>query len=185
MSNLTKGLILLLVVLGIGAGLVVWKNKVGAGHVSAASFNSISKDEIELLLRDLAKVNPMVLKRFEQDPEMKKQQLENLKQLLAFALLLAPVPAAATVSVETANGDWSQLPALHHRGYDHLSTKMMQKLFEISSEGKCVLPGRSGRMKKELNLSLSFAATQNEGRWPGNGGMAKVAAKACQRARTF
>ncbi len=81
-----------------------------------------------------------------------------MKHLLALALLLAPVPAAATVSVETANGDWSQLPALHHRGYDHLSTKMMQKLFEISSEGKCVLPGRSGRMKKELNLSLSFAA---------------------------
>jgi hypothetical protein len=78
-------LILLLVVLGIGAGLVVWKNKVGGSHVAAASFNSITKDEIELLLRDLAKVNPMVLKRFEQDPEMKKQQLENLKQLLAFA----------------------------------------------------------------------------------------------------
>jgi parvulin-like peptidyl-prolyl isomerase len=78
-------LILLLVVLGIGAGLVVWKNKVGGTHVSAASFNSISKEEIELLLRDLAKVNPMVLKRFEQDPTMKKQQLDNLKQLLAFA----------------------------------------------------------------------------------------------------
>jgi hypothetical protein len=81
-----------------------------------------------------------------------------MKQLLAFALLLAPVPAAATVSVETANGDWSQLPALHHRGYDHLSSKMMQKLFEISSEGKCVLPGRYGGVKSELNLSLSFAA---------------------------
>ena len=75
----------MLVVLGIGAGLVVWKNKVGGTHVSAASFNSISKEEIELLLRDLAKVNPMVLKRFEQDPTMKKQQLDNLKQLLAFA----------------------------------------------------------------------------------------------------
>ena len=75
----------MLVILGIGAGLVVWKNKVGGGHVAAASFNSITKEEIELLLRDLAKVNPMVLKRFEQDPEMKKQQLENLKQLLAFA----------------------------------------------------------------------------------------------------
>ena len=83
MSNLTKGLILLLVVLGIGAGLVVWKNKVG-GH-SAASFNSISKQEVEMLLADVAKVNPMVLKRFAEDPEMKKQQLENLKQLLAFA----------------------------------------------------------------------------------------------------
>jgi hypothetical protein len=83
LSNLTKGLILLLAVLGIGAGLVVWKNKVG-GH-SAGSFNSISKAEVEMLLADVAKVNPMVLKRFAEDPEMKKQQLENLKQLLAFA----------------------------------------------------------------------------------------------------
>ncbi len=74
-----------MVILGIGAGLVVWKNKVGGGHVSAASFNSITKEEIELLLSDLAKQNPMALKRFEQDPQMKKQQLDNLKQLLAFA----------------------------------------------------------------------------------------------------
>lgn len=73
----------MLAILGIGAGLVVWKNKVG-GH-SAASFNSISKEEVEMLLADVAKVNPMVLKRFAEDPEMKKQQLENLKQLLAFA----------------------------------------------------------------------------------------------------
>ena len=83
MSNLTKGLILLLAILGIGAGLVVWKNKVG-GH-AAGSFNSISKEEVEMLLADVAKTNPMVLKRFAEDPEMKKQQLENLKQLLAFA----------------------------------------------------------------------------------------------------
>jgi parvulin-like peptidyl-prolyl isomerase len=84
LSNLAKGLILLLAVLGIGAGLVVWKNKVGGSH-SAGSFNSISKEEVEMLLADVAKVNPMVLKRFAEDPEMKKQQLENLKQLLAFA----------------------------------------------------------------------------------------------------
>ena len=83
MSNLTKGLILLLAVLGIGAGLVVWKNKVG-GHTEA-SFNRITKEEVEMLLADVAKVNPMVLKRFAEDPQMKKQQLENLKQLLAFA----------------------------------------------------------------------------------------------------
>jgi parvulin-like peptidyl-prolyl isomerase len=83
LSNLAKGLILLLVILGIGAGLVVWKNSVG-GH-AAGSFNSISKEEIELLLADVAKVNPMILKRFKEDPEMKKQQVENLKQLLAFA----------------------------------------------------------------------------------------------------
>jgi hypothetical protein len=80
-----------------------------------------------------------------------------MKHLLALALLMAPVPAASA-SVETAIGNWSHLPALHHRGYDHLSSKMMQKLFEISSEGKCVLPGRAGRMKSELHLNLSFAA---------------------------
>ena len=84
MSNLAKGLILLLVVLGVGAGLVVWKNKVGGTHATG-QFNSISREEVEMLLADVAKVNPMVLKRFAEDPEMKKQQLDNLKQLLAFA----------------------------------------------------------------------------------------------------
>ena len=75
-----------MVILGIGAGLVVWKNKVGGGVGHAAGpFNNISKEEVEMLLGDLAKVNPMVLKRFSQDPAMKKEQLDNLKQLLAFA----------------------------------------------------------------------------------------------------
>jgi parvulin-like peptidyl-prolyl isomerase len=83
LSNLTKGVILLLAIIGIGAGLVVWKNKVG-GH-SEGSFNSISKEDVELLLADVAKVNPMILKRFAEDPAMKKQQLDSLKQLLAFA----------------------------------------------------------------------------------------------------
>lgn len=68
-------------ILGIGAGLVFWKSKVG----HAGAFNSISKGEVELLLADVAKVNPMVLKRFKEDPEMKKEQLNNLKELLAFA----------------------------------------------------------------------------------------------------
>lgn len=69
-------------ILAIGAGLVVWKNKVG--HASQ-SFNSISKAEIEMLLADVAKSNPAILKRLKDDPEMKKQQIQNLKELLAFA----------------------------------------------------------------------------------------------------
>lgn len=83
MNNLTKGLILLVVILGIGGALVIWKNKVG-GH-GAQSFNSVSKGEIEMLLADVAKTNPMALKRLAEDEEMKKQQLESIKQLLAFA----------------------------------------------------------------------------------------------------
>jgi len=71
------------VILAIGVGLVVWKKKYGT---SAESFNSISKHEIELLLADVAAKNPMGLKRLADDPEMKKKQLESLKQLMAFAV---------------------------------------------------------------------------------------------------
>jgi hypothetical protein len=73
---------LAVVILLIGVGLVVWKKK-GGGH--SESYNQITRHEIELLLADVAKTNPMVLKRLNEDPEMKKQQTENLKQLLAFA----------------------------------------------------------------------------------------------------
>ena len=83
LSNLTKGIILVVVILAIGAGLVVWKKK--GGGVAAASFNSISREEIEMLLSDVAKSNPAILKKLAEDPEMKKQQIENLRQLLAFA----------------------------------------------------------------------------------------------------
>ena len=82
MSNLTKGIILVVVILAIGAGLVVWKSRTNTVH---ASFNSITKSEIEMLLADVAKTNPAILKRLNEDPEMKKQQIDNLKQLLAFA----------------------------------------------------------------------------------------------------
>ena len=83
MSNLTKGLILVAVILVVGAGLVVWKKKAGGGN---ESFNNISKDEIEILLADVAAKNPMALKRFSEDPDLKKKQLDSLKQLMAFAV---------------------------------------------------------------------------------------------------
>ena len=38
-----------------------------------------------MLLADVAKSNPQILDRLNKDPNMKKQQLDNLKQLLAFA----------------------------------------------------------------------------------------------------
>lgn len=83
MSSLNKALILIVAILLIGFGLAVWKNKVGgAGQVS---YNSISRQEIELLLSDLKTSNPMMLKRLAEDDEMKKQQLKSLKQLFAFA----------------------------------------------------------------------------------------------------
>lgn len=48
-------------------------------------FSGISKVEIEMLMSDVAKSNPVILERLAKDPEMKKAQLENLRELLAFA----------------------------------------------------------------------------------------------------
>ena len=69
--------------------VALWLGIAAAGSFVCAQgssdFRSISKAEITSLLQDVAKTNPMALKRLSEDPEMKKQQLDNLKQLLAFA----------------------------------------------------------------------------------------------------
>lgn len=83
MSSLGKSVVLLVIIMLIGGGLVFWKQKYG-GHTShgEVSFNTMTKAEMELLLKD---ANPMMLKRLAEDPELKKQQLDSIKQLLAIA----------------------------------------------------------------------------------------------------
>jgi hypothetical protein len=49
------------------------------------SFTSLSKREIEMLLTDVAKTNPAVLKYLAEDPAARQEQLKNLRELLAFA----------------------------------------------------------------------------------------------------
>jgi parvulin-like peptidyl-prolyl isomerase len=61
------------------------QNRQGNVPNPVASFKSITAQEINLLLSDVAESNPMVLKRLREDPEMKRDQIENLRQLLAFA----------------------------------------------------------------------------------------------------
>jgi hypothetical protein len=79
-----------------------------------------------------------------------------MKAYLALPLFAALVAASAPpVTVETANGDWSQLPQLSQRGFNHLNTKMMVRLHEIASHRQCELPGYLGN---RLDLRLSFAA---------------------------
>lgn len=81
MSASTKALATVLIILALGAGLLFWKVKTGGAH-HAVELNGLNKAEMELLLKD---ANPMMLKRLADDPELKKQQLDNLKQLFALA----------------------------------------------------------------------------------------------------
>lgn len=50
-----------------------------------ATFQSISRAEIESMLADVAVSNPKVLDRFRDEPELKRDEIDNLRELLAFA----------------------------------------------------------------------------------------------------
>lgn len=79
MNSTSKIIILIAAFLLLGAGLVFWKSTV-ISHAQAKA-NTLTKEEIELLLKD---ANPMMLKQLA-DPKAKAQQIDNFKQLLALA----------------------------------------------------------------------------------------------------
>lgn len=82
-----------------------------------------------------------------------------MARISAAALLFAAlsVPAFA-VTVETANGDWSNLPNLSQRGYNHLNEKMQAKLFEIAQSQRCPsFKLRQGRLDFNLTFATQFA----------------------------
>jgi hypothetical protein len=82
-----------------------------------------------------------------------------MKRLLALPLLLATIAATAPApKVEAVTGDWSSLPALQSRGYDHLHSNVMQRLWELATAKQCKIPGYSLR---KLDLRLSFAVQYN------------------------
>jgi hypothetical protein len=82
-----------------------------------------------------------------------------MKRLLALPLFLATLAAAGPMpKVEVATGDWSQLPPLQSRNYDHLQSNVMQRLWEIAHTKTCTIPGYS---IGNLDFRISFAAQYN------------------------
>lgn len=82
-----------------------------------------------------------------------------MKRLLALPLFLSTMAATAPMpTVEAATGDWSQLPALQSRNYDHLQSNVMQRLWEIARSNTCRIPGYS---IGNLDFRMSFAAQYN------------------------
>ena len=84
-----------------------------------------------------------------------------MRVLCALSLLIATaVPAqAGPVSVEAANGDWSKLPQLSQRGYDHLSEKMQAKLYEIAESKRCpAFTLKQGRLDFRVGFATQYAS---------------------------
>lgn len=72
-----------------------------------------------------------------------------------FLAVAAMSTSATAVTVETASGDWSKLPQLSQRGYEHLGEKMQAKLFEIAESKSCPA---FGLVQGRLNFRMGFAA---------------------------
>lgn len=78
-----------------------------------------------------------------------------MRMIAGLALLMAAVgSSAAAVNVEVATGDWSKLPQLSQRGYEHLNEKMQAKLYEIAKAEQC--PSFK-LIQDRLSMRLSFA----------------------------
>ncbi len=82
MSSLVKMLILVVVVLGLGAGLVFWKTNHAGGHGGGA-VTKVSKEDMEIFLETA--LNPMQLRMLAQSPDQKKALAKNLAELLSLS----------------------------------------------------------------------------------------------------
>lgn len=94
MSTLTKGLILIGVILLMGIGLIFWKNTVGGHH---RIVENISKEEMEMILAD---ENPMMLRQIANDPEAKKEIGKNIEEMFALAAQAKADGLASDINVQ-------------------------------------------------------------------------------------
>ena len=79
MSATSKFLGLLVIILLIGGGLVFWKIKYGHG---AEGISKLTKEDMQTIFADLP---PQALQRLASDSDLKKRQLDQLKEFLAIA----------------------------------------------------------------------------------------------------
>lgn len=90
-----------------------------------------------------------------------------MKRLLALPLFLATIAATTPApKVEVATGDWNDLPALQSRGYDHLHSNVMLRIWELAQSRTCRISGYS---MGKLDFRMSFATQFNP-----NGSIARL-----------
>jgi hypothetical protein len=82
-----------------------------------------------------------------------------MRSLCVVSLLLAVASApAAAVTVESATGNWTKLPQLSQRGYEHLSEKIQAKLYEIAESKQCpAFTLNQGRLDFRIGFATQYA----------------------------
>ena len=86
-----------------------------------------------------------------------------MKRFVLIPLFLAASAAVAAEplpKVETATGNWSELPRLESRGYSKLDSNAMQRIWEIAKERKCRIPGYvTGKLDMRVNFAVQYDPT--------------------------
>ena len=75
-----------------------------------------------------------------------------MKQILTAALLLAAAPVAAQ-TVETASGDWSNIPQMRQQVGASLDSNAVAAIAEMVDRGECTIPGQR---RGNLDMSVPF-----------------------------
>src|SRR5688572_15584823 len=84
--KLFKTILIACCMLGIAAGSTVEGQPAKPSTKAPTdSFTRLTAQELTLLLEDVVENNPKLLERLQEDAELRKGQLESLRQLLAFA----------------------------------------------------------------------------------------------------
>jgi parvulin-like peptidyl-prolyl isomerase len=83
--KLAKTSLIAFCILCAGIGTRVDAQSVAVGSGARASFTVVTQQEIALILGEAGESNPSILKRFEEDPDLRRAQLASIRQLLALA----------------------------------------------------------------------------------------------------
>ena len=82
----------------------------------------------------------------------RRSRLEtDMKALIAAALLMAASTAQA-MTIETASGDWSDIPLMKSRGYS-LNEPVITRVYDLVRTGSCTIEGQS---RKKLDMTVPF-----------------------------
>jgi hypothetical protein len=81
-----------------------------------------------------------------------------MKHLLAAALLLAAAPAAAQ-TIETASGDWRNIPEMRAQVGAAVDANAVAAISEMVDRGECTIPGqRRGNLDMTVPFLVQFDA---------------------------
>jgi len=81
-----------------------------------------------------------------------------MKHLFAAALLLAAAPAAAQ-TIETASGDWRNIPEMRQQVGASVDANAVAAISEMIDRGECTIPGqRRGSLDMNVPFLVQFNA---------------------------